>query len=485
MTGMTTPPSGEPETILGTRDRAACGSPLTKRSLSRRDALAALAALCAGGPALAAPAYRLATFNAEVTVPLGHPLMGGGIAPAKQIDDPLFAQGFVFLGAGQPLVLVTVDWCEIRNEAHDRWRAAIAEAAGTTPERVLVSAIHQHDAPIADLGAQRILDQYKATGRICDLEFHEAAVRRVARAVHTAVRTPRRITHFGLGQAKVEHVASNRRYLGSDGKPRFGRTSATRDPKIREQPEGTIDPWLKTLSFWDGDRPVLALNCYATHPMSYYGKGGVSADFVGLARKRRQADDPQLVQLYASGCSGNVTAGKYNDGAVENRSVLAERIYQAMTSAWHATKRQPLGDVRFRSVPLRLEPRGSPGFTVADLQKRLATDKRPFGQCLAALGLSWRKRADAGHKLDLPALDFGSAAVVLLPGESYVEYQLLAQQLRPDALVLALGYGECATGYVPTERAFAEGDTNLGDWCWVAPGCEKALGDTLRAALRQ
>ena len=47
---------------------------------------------------------------------------------------------------------------------------------------------------------------------------------------------------------------------------------------------GTIDPHLKTLSLWDGDTPLLALSAYATHPMSYYGRGGVSADFVGYAR---------------------------------------------------------------------------------------------------------------------------------------------------------------------------------------------------------
>ncbi len=47
---------------------------------------------------------------------------------------------------------------------------------------------------------------------------------------------------------------------------------------------GLIDSWLKTLSYWDGDRPLLALSCYATHPMSHDGRGGVSADFVGLAR---------------------------------------------------------------------------------------------------------------------------------------------------------------------------------------------------------
>jgi hypothetical protein len=219
--------------------------------------------------------------------------------------------------------------------------------------------------------------------------------------------------------------------------------------------------------------------------MSYYGKGGVSADFVGLARKRRQADDPAVFQAYLSGCSGNVTAGKYNDGSPDNRPILAERMYTAMVAAWKATKRQPLTAVSFRSVPLRLEPRGGAGFTVADLTKRLTTDPKPFGQCLAALGLSWRKRADAGHKIDVPVLDFGAAQFLLLPAESYVEYQLLAQRQRPDSFVLVAGYGECAPGYIPTEKAVEEGDANLHDWCWVAPGAEKAMTAAITEALKK
>src|SRR5262249_3017760 len=153
----------------------------------------------------------------------------------------------------------------------------------------------------------------------------------------------------------VEKVASNRRYLDEGGQPRFDRLSATRDPKARAAEEGLIDPWLKVLSFWDGDKPLLALSAYATHPMSFYGKGGVSADFVGLARKRRQADDAEVFQTPASGCSGTVTAGKYNDGAADNRPVLADRLYAAMKAAWAATKRHPLREASFRCVPLKLE----------------------------------------------------------------------------------------------------------------------------------
>src|SRR5262249_21768576 len=124
------------------------------------------------------------------------------------------------------------------------------------------------------------------------------------------------------------------------------------------QPEGTIDPCLKPLSFWDGDTPVAA-------------------------------------QVYASGASGN-------------RAALADRLYRGMAEAWKGTKRHPLGRVR---------------------------------------------------------------------------YQLLAQKLRPDTFVVALGYGGGATGYVPTDRAVKENDSNLRDWCGVAQGAEKALTAALRQGL--
>src|SRR5262249_42931878 len=156
---------------------------------------------------------------------------------------------------------------------------------------------------------------------------------------------------------------------------------------------------------WDGNRPVAAISCYATHPMTHYGKGRVSADFVGLARRRRQADDAAIGQIYASGCSGNVTAGKNNDGSPGNRPVLADRIYRAMAAASNDTVRHPLEQLSFRLAPLRLEPRSTPGFTVEDLKRRITEDTKPFGQCLAALGLSWRQRVAAGRAIDVPLLD--------------------------------------------------------------------------------
>jgi hypothetical protein len=455
-------------------------------TISRREFLAhSAASLWVHLGSAAQPRLRLATFQAEVTPPIGHPLIAGAVAPAKEIIDPLYAQGFVLLGAGDPIVFVTVDWCEIRNDAYDQWRDRLAEAVGTKRQRVLVSSVHQHDAPVADLTAQRLLEAAKAKGAICDLEFHAKAVERVARQARQALRQTQPVTHVGTGEEKVEQVASNRRYVDDAGRVQFGRTSATRDPKARAAEEGVIDPKLKTLSFWNGDTPLLALHVYAVHPMSYYGQGGVSADFVGLARKLRQADEPAVMQMYASGCSGNVTAGKYNDGSTENRPVLARRLHVAMQGAWKKTQRRPLEICEFRLTSLQLPVRTSKGFSEQELQEQLEDDNHPFRQSLAAMGLSWRKRVAAGQAIDVPAIDFGGPVLLLLPAESYVEYQLYAQSLRPEGFVVTVGYGECAPGYIPIEKAWEENDGNLSVWCWVDPGCESHMKKAIEAVLRR
>jgi hypothetical protein len=430
-------------------------------------------------------ALFLACFFADVTPPIGHPLCGGLVKPAERIDDPLQARGFVLRGLGKPIVLCAVDWCEIHNAAYDRWRSVLAEAAATIPSRVMVTSLHQHDAPIADLEARRLFEQCKVTSTICDPAFHEQAVQRVAAALRAAVKSPRRITHVGLGQAKVDQVASNRRILGADGKVIAMRHSSCKDEKVRAAPEGLIDPWLKTLSFWDGDRPVLALSCYATHPMSYYGQGGVSCDFFGLARARRQADDPAVFQIMVNGCGGNLGAGKYNDGSPKMRPILTDRVYQAMAAAWKTTERQPIKSLGWRVEMLSLPPRTGSGFDEDQVRRIVGDGKAPIGQRIrAALVLSWLKRVQSGQPIEVPALDFGAAQIVLLPGEPFIEYQLAAQRMRPDSFVMVIGYGDLGPEYVPVDKAFAEVGYEAGEWSFVRPGVEAAVMTALRKALK-
>lgn len=459
---------------------------VTRRDALRAGLVAGASALglgvsgCAGG---VGGRLRVSAFAADVTVPVGHGMMGGAWL-SRRVVDPLEAHGVVIQGAGDPVVFVSVDWCEIRNDAYLRWQEAMAEAAGTRPERVMISTIHQHDAPVADLGAEARLRAKGLEGTVCDPAFHEEAVRRVARAARESMRFAAPVTHLGTGRADVREVASNRRYGMPDGSVRWDRTSATRNAFAKEAEAGVIDPWLRTLSFWNGRVPLACLHFFAVHPMSHYGQGDVSWDFPGMARTRRRREMGGVPQVYVSGCSGNVTAGKYNDGSPGMRAVLAERLREAMARAWDATERRPVRGAEFRVARVQLEPRVTDGFDVATLESRLKPGVRPFDQCLAAMGLSWQARVAAGRPIEVPCLDFGGVCVVLLPGESYVEFQLHAQALRPADFVCVAGYGDGATGYVPTERHREERDANLGDWCWVAPGAESRLKAALAEVLR-
>src|SRR5215831_18523381 len=107
------------------------------------------------------PALHLTTFQSDATPPLGHPLCGGWIEPVRGVDDPLRALGVILLGMGQPVVLCAVDWCGIRNAAHTAWREALAKATHTVPSNVAIHCVHPHNAPFADVEAQRLLDSVK------------------------------------------------------------------------------------------------------------------------------------------------------------------------------------------------------------------------------------------------------------------------------------------------------------------------------------
>ncbi len=428
--------------------------------------------------------FRVSTFRADVTIPLGHRCMGVLPTKSSRIVDPLEARGIVLLGGESPIVIVVFDWCEIRNDSYDQWRQAVADAAGTSRERVLLSCNHQHDAPVIDAGAARLLREVGLPNELFDEAFQQRMVERVTRAVRESLQRSVPVTHLGLGTARVEKIASSRRVVDEQGRVSFARGSRSGgNAWMREAPEGKIDPVLKMISFWNGKQPVVAISCYATHPMSYYGRGEVSWDFVGIARDRMQRLFPGTFQIYATGCSGDVTAGKYNRGTAEDREALAARLQAGMVAARKNTRRVPLSQVAFRNAQVALEFHSSPALTVASLRSRLqdpsaSTESRIW----AAMGLASRQRVAAGRNIDVPCVDLGAAQLVLLPGEAFVAYQWMAQRMRPDSLVMAIGYGECWPGYIPTDADFQDGFADK--WLWVAPGSEARLKTALKKVLR-
>ena len=345
--------------------------------------------LCAAlvQPALAADkagGLRIATFQTDATPPIGYDM---GYSVVKKIGEPLLVKGVVITGAGKPIVMVAVDWVTIDGRARDEWHALLAQAAGTTPDRVTVHHLHQHDAPRGDLllsstnGPSLACRNLLRPGVPDKRTWVRSVMESSAAALTKALRQAQPVTHVGLGKANAERLGANRRLMGANGRVAMHRQSTYTNEypaevaaqikvdadadghrlsifhpeEAKAAPEGLIDPAVRVISFWNGDRPLAALNYYASHPQVSFGKGIPTPEFVGLARERRQKETG-VFQVYFTGAGGNITLGKYNDGTDRAREEFAGRMQDAMRRAWTATARSPLtpADVEWRTTDISL-----------------------------------------------------------------------------------------------------------------------------------
>lgn len=446
-------------------------------------AMLAVAVLSIRAPAAEPAPLRVAVFCVDATPPLGSPV---AYAPARSIQDPLSARGIVLLGAGKPIVLCAVDWIGIANGGHDLWREKLAEAAGTTPDHVAVHTLHQHDGPRCDCTAEELLAAQGLGGQFFDAPFARQTIDRAAAAIRKAIAGAQPVTYLGIGRAKVEKVASNRRILGPDGKVKRMRFSSCRDPEAIAAPEGVIDPVLKLVSFWNGTKPIVCLSYYATHPQSYYGKGDVTAEYVGLARAQRERELGGLMHIHFNGAGGNVAAGKYNDGSPEIRPILTQRVAEAMKKAWEATEKTPVTatDVIWRVQPVKLPPAAH--LSAAALQRTLADPSAdPKTKLGATSDLAFLQRVQQGRPIELACLQVKNVYILHMPGELFVEYQLAAQQMTPSAVVAMAAYGDYGTGYIGTEIAYGQGGYETGPQASnVSPAVERVLMDGMRELLK-
>lgn len=427
------------------------------------------------------PRLQVAYFRADATPPPGSPV---AYAPARSITDSLSVRGIVVTGSGTPVVLASVDWITIANEGLEVFSRRLADAAGTTPERVSIHVLHQHDTPRCDFSTEKLLEAHGLGGLRHDNAYLNRVIDQAALALGNAMQNLKPVTHVGFGKARVEKVASNRRILGQDGKVAIVRFSKATDSAAINAPEGVIDPWLKSVSFWSGDEAVAVLSYYATHPQSYYGKGDVTAEFVGMARKARE-EATGVPQVFFIGAAGNVAAGKYNDGSEAMRPVLAGRIEKAMQEAWDQTGKKEVAGYQWKNKPVQLPAAGHMKedslLSVLKDSVTFTADQR-FG---AARKLAWLDRQKKGHGINVSALQLGDIQLLHLPSELFVEYQLAAQDYRPDQEICTAGYGEGGQGYIGTEISYTQGGYEVQPRVsMVSPGSEAVLMSAIKEVLK-
>jgi len=403
---------------------------------------------------------HLGTFCVDVTPPVGFPTGFGTGDPTEAVRDPLFLRGFIFEDGGHPCLLASLDYCGLMNSAYDELCAALAQAVATTPDRVSVHCIHQHDAPLLNFEIEAYLGCVTFPR-----QWWQGVVAACAESARAAVAGVEEVSELGWDEVRLRGYASNRRILGGDGKVEGMRYSRCADDALRQAPVGVIDPMLRTLAFKGTDGQVLAsMSFYATHPQVSNGRRMYSADAPGEAM-RLVSDQHSGLHAFFTGAGGNITAGKFTSptdleaNLVDFGGRLADGILTNL-------KGMTLGS------PAELEwIRGSFLFPRAALDKavllaRITDETSPAHKRLlqAVLLSSLEYPGNVNYRFSL--LRVGACRILLLPGEPFVEYQLLAQSLVPDEFLAVAANCSDNFLYLPQPHHFAEGGYEPTSFCW-------------------
>lgn len=416
-------------------------------------ASAAFALLLTVGEVDAAP-LRVAAFACDATPPLGEPMLW--MNPLQKVVTPLLAKGIVLEEETNRYVLCVFDWCLIGNESNLNFRRALAEAIGTSESRVSVHTVHQHAAPYSDEGAHRLLDAAPQPTTHLSSNYLAQLRSQLSKAAGNAVKRLEVFDQIGTGEAKVERVGSQRRLHDENGQLSLRFSTGALQQKLAEAPEGAIDPMLKTITFARGSQPIVRLHFYASHPQTFCCDGRASADFVGEAREELEKVEG-VPQIYFTGCAGDVTVGKYNDGSAEAYAGLKQRFGAALKASVAATTFRKADSASWRRGEVKFPLRDEKAKVVAESQAWLNDVKQSEINRVfkGATRLAYVERLE--RLVELSALRLGDVWLVCLPGEPMVAFQRFTQGLRPKEFVAVAGYADAGPSYLCTDAAIAEG----------------------------
>ena len=324
--------------------------------------------------------------------------------------------------------------------------------------------LHQHDAPGCDFEAEALLASHGLSG---------ADVRRGLRPQDDRRARPRRCGSRSTNRRRSRTWAWAS--AGSSTWPRtagcwaptasvkYVRYSSDRDPAGRAAPEGTIDPQVRLVSFWNGEQPLAVLSYYATHPQSYYGQGGVSYDFVGMARAAAR-----------SGAAGRAADSFQRRRGQRGGRQVQRRLAGESAAAGRAAGRRHGRGLGGDQATSRSPPPTSPGASgVSSCRPAPAiVDEGPLAKTLDnpqpsgrrshprrdRSGLGRAGQGRARNRAELPAA--GRCLRAAHAGRAVRRISTgRRRRMKPEAFVAMAAYGDYGPGYIGTRIAYTQGAT--------------------------
>lgn len=428
----------------------------SKRSGIRLFAVLIWAGTClllSGSADLHALAFKAAVAKANITPPLGLPMYGffdriKDNKLSRGTLDPLYARVLVLEVGERRLALVTLDLGRTFNETTlSSLREGLKSSAGIS--FLIVTASHTHSGP-------NILDDYPGNRPPA---WETAAVEKIAAAAKEAAQHLVD-AQIGTGRGEV-YIGYNRRQVHSDGKVTMLWTNPDK------QPTAPVDPsvWVMRIDGRDG-KPIAILVNYACHPVVLGSDNlNYSADFVGvMANAVEKSFNSSPLCFFLQGADGDINpyyaTTPLNDGALAKRDwtgkELGDEVVRIATAIHPEVPHEPA--IEFRDDMMHFQVRWNAHHFREGLVRN--NGSRIF-EDHADLFVH-----DPPDHLDLhvtTVLLNKQIAVLGMPGEPFVNFQINWKDRCPVQDCLVLGYTNGYFDYFPTIEAAAEGGYGAGD----------------------
>lgn len=425
-------------------------------------AVLAFALLCAsmasaeqeqGGSSL-----RAGVAQADITPEPGLRMWGysNRTAAATGTLDPLLARVLVIESDQRRLALVTLDLGRTPEEPLlDGLRRRIAERFEV--EHLFVTASHTHQAPS--------LESYDGNAN----PYAAFVIGAIERAIGEALERLEPV-RLGVGTGEVD-VAHNRRRRLPDGRIAMQWRNAQREPTSPIDRELTVC----RLDRLDG-RPLAVLVHFACHPV-VLGSDNLqySADFVGRACAVVE-EELGAPCLYLQGACGDINPyldkTPLHEGGIEAMRGVGEEVGQRTAAIAHRIETRPAaGPLRVvqRNVPVRTR------WDVEDPEVRQVLSRMYGARFDRYLAPALRE-----GRLPLPLTIVSLAdrlALVGMPGEIFVQFQLDLKARSPLPHTLLVGYTNGYHAYFPTIADAAAGGYGGKTATYVEVGAGERLRD--------
>jgi hypothetical protein len=406
--------------------------------------LAGLLATCTSA-SVSSGAIRAGYAKTDITP--HEPVFMGGYdlrnAPTDGIhgNDKLYIRCLAFDDGSQKVLFIEGD--VIGMHGHDEFRKSISEATGLPAANILVGDVHNHAAPAPDpKGADNWQRQYAAA---------LVATARQALAglqpVHIAAGQGRARIAMNRRQVKTEDTDSYLTFDENNSSQSFGKYKTDRPVKVHEfagitrlgaNPGGAIDDAVQLVRIDTADgHPLAVMIHYACHGTSLGARNSkISGEWMGRMEQYVEQQVPGAGAIFLQGAAGDINPRVVGglDGNPDDVRItwaLGEEIGREVVRVYRTLVPGPV------EAPIQIASRD---IALPRTYREVVTNFR-------------------NTVVDTPttAVRIGDLMWVTFPGELFHAIGERVKQACPAAHAHLMGYTNGYIGYLPEQKAFAEG----------------------------